>query len=100
MNLPEHRSFVVDLVGLYLPNYYHWLGSLEPFAKVNAMYQGNPWECVFYLGIVSIVLVVVTFDRIVRSASPYFIAAIAFVIMDLVSCPRDILTKSLDLLQD
>jgi hypothetical protein len=88
VNLPGHRSYVVDLVGLYLPNFYHWLGSLGPLAKINEMYLGNPWECVFYLGIVSIVLVFFAFDRIVRSASPYFIAAIAFVIMALGAYPH------------
>ena len=88
VNLPGHRSFVADLVGLYLPNFYHWLGSLGPLAKINAMYQGNVWECVSYLGLATIVLVAVTFNRLVRPAAPYFLAAIAFLIMALGAYPH------------
>ncbi len=88
INMPGHRTFVVDLWALYVPNADHWLGLIGPLAKVNALFLGNPWENICYLGVVSIVLVVAAFDRIARSAAPYFIAAVAFTIVAMGAYPH------------
>jgi hypothetical protein len=83
VNLSGHNSFVADLVGLYIPNHFHWLNSISLVDRINKAYTGNFWESVCYLGFASIAFVVATFDRIVKQTARYFIGAVAFLIMAL-----------------
>jgi hypothetical protein len=76
-----HNFFVTDLVGLIVPNHYHWLNVVGFINRINASYTGNPWEVVSYLGLASIVIVARTFRRILRQTAPFFIGGIAFLIM-------------------
>ena len=81
--LPGHNSYVTDLVGLIVPNHYHWLNFVGFIDGINKSYTGNPWEVVAYLGLASIVIVALTFRRILRQTAPFFIGGIAFLIMAL-----------------
>jgi len=83
VNLSGHNSFVADLVGLYIPDHFHWLNSISLVDRINKAYTGNLWESVCYLGFASIAFVVATFDRIVKQTARYFIGAVAFLIMAL-----------------
>jgi hypothetical protein len=88
VNLPGHNSFVTDLVGLIVPGQYHWLNNIGLIDQVNHTYSGNPWEIASYLGLVSLAIVVIAFRRLVRSAAPWFIGGLAFLLMAMGTNPH------------
>lgn len=75
-----HNTCVVDFFGLFIPGTYHWLNSIELIGSINNSYTSNPWEIASYLGLISILLVVISFRAIVARHAELMLAAFCFLI--------------------
>ncbi|MBM3332754.1 hypothetical protein FJY68_13060 [candidate division WOR-3 bacterium] len=50
-----HDTLTIDLLGLFVPHYRHWLAGVLPIARANASYSSDfAWESVGYLGIICV----------------------------------------------
>ncbi|MFA5157016.1 MAG: hypothetical protein WC532_06460 [Candidatus Omnitrophota bacterium] len=75
--------FVIDLLALIVPHPYHALADSSIFQYINTRFTGNPWEQTGYLGIISIVLVILAFKGIKKQAAKYFLAALPFLALSM-----------------
>jgi hypothetical protein len=76
-----HNTCVVDFLGLFVPGYYHWLNSIDLIGSINRSYTSNPWEVASYLGLISILLVAISFRTIIVRHTELLLAAFCFLII-------------------
>jgi hypothetical protein len=76
-----HNSCVVDFLGLFVPGFYHWLNSSEVISSINRSYTSNPWEVASYIGVVSIVLVAISFRKLLAKHGELMFLAFCFLII-------------------
>jgi len=76
-----HNTSVVDLLGLFVPGPYHLLNATPFIDSINSSYTGNPWEVASYIGLISIVLVVVSFRKLVARHAELMLLAFCFLIL-------------------
>jgi hypothetical protein len=76
-----HNTCVVDFFGLFVPGSYHWLNSLDLIDSINRSYTSNPWEIASYLGLISILLVAISFRTIVARHADIMLISFGFLII-------------------
>ncbi|MFH2055015.1 MAG: hypothetical protein ABIJ61_03570 [bacterium] len=76
-----HNWMVADLAGLVVPQKYHLLGAWQPFTRITASYTGNPWEASTYLGVFTLLLVVVNIRRLSTVAAKYLLGGLSALVM-------------------
>jgi hypothetical protein len=81
VNTWGYDEYVVDLLGLLVPDRYHWLAGIPSIAQVNGSYSGFPWESVGYLGVVSVGFLLASGRMLVRRAARYVLGLLLFVVL-------------------
>jgi hypothetical protein len=78
-----YDEYVVDLLGLVVPDHYHWLAGFSPIARVNGSYTGFPWESAGYLGVVVLGLLLASSRILVERAARHVLGLLFFVVFSL-----------------
>jgi hypothetical protein len=78
-----YDEYVVDLLGPFVPDRYHWLGGVPAIARINGSYSGFPWESAGYLGVVSVGFLLASSRALLKQASRHVLALLFFVVLSL-----------------
>lgn len=78
-----HNTYVADMVALFVPDRYHWLGRVKIIEAINALFTGNDTEKTVYLGIINIFIVSLAFKNIFRWATKYFLGFLVFLVFSM-----------------
>jgi hypothetical protein len=74
-----HDTLTIDILGLFVPHYYHWLAGVPLIARANGSYSSAfPWESVGYLGIICIGLILASSRVLVERAARYVLGLLLF----------------------
>jgi uncharacterized membrane protein YjfL (UPF0719 family) len=74
-----HDTLTVDILGLFVPHYYHWLAGVPFVARTNGSYSSDyPWESVGYLGILCVGLLIASSRVLVERAARNVLGLLLF----------------------
>jgi hypothetical protein len=75
-----HDTLTVEVLGLFVPHYYHWLAGVPFVARTNGSYSSDfPWESVGYLGIICVGLMFASSRALVERAARHVLTLLLFV---------------------
>lgn len=83
-----HNKFVVDFMGLFVPNPMHLLGNLGIVKDINQSYTGWSWENTGYLGIAALVLVGLTLKRMLNEIAALLLGLMSFLLLSFGAQPH------------
>ncbi|MBF0217551.1 MAG: hypothetical protein HQL30_11220 [Candidatus Omnitrophica bacterium] len=76
-----HGHSVTDVLALFVPYLYHWLGGHGIFHSLNIKFSGSPWEKAAYLGLGNILVLVVAGRGALKSSAKYLLGALSFLVL-------------------
>ncbi len=83
-----HNKFVIDVMGILIPNPMHLLGGLNVVKEINQSYTGWSWENTGYLGIAALLLVGLTLKRVLTEIAALLLGMVSFLLMSFGAQPH------------
>jgi hypothetical protein len=76
-----HNRFVVEVLGFFVPHYYHLFAGAPFIVRVNGSYSGFSWESVGYLGIICTGIILASGRLLVKRAPRYVLGLLIVLVL-------------------